>query len=65
MFELSKDILRKYEQQKWNNTISNLFGAYIDMYNLFKQWHSGIIQERLVGPNNTTNNAFSKMRSPY
>lgn len=26
-------------QKQWNNTMTNLFGAYLTMYDLFKQWH--------------------------
>ena len=36
---------------RWNNTISNLFGAYMAIYDLFKKWHCELIEERnVVGP---------------
>ena len=31
--------------------MSNLFGAYMAIYNNFKQWHNEIIEEKnIVGP---------------
>ena len=37
-------------QERWNNTVSNLFGAYLKVFDLFKSWHSSMIEQRHFGP---------------
>ena len=50
VFSMFRDMQLKRQKEKWNYTLNNLFGTYLAIYDLFKTWHSGIIQTRHVGP---------------
>ena len=63
-FEQFRDIQQKREQERWNNTVSNLFGAYLAIYDLFKSWHSSIIQQRHIGPDVVKDYEASKQPRP-
>ena len=64
--EMGQRLREKAIAESWNNTVSNLFGAYLSVYNLFKNWHSGIIQQRHVGPENVNEHMASlKPRPPF
>ena len=42
-FDQCRDSQQLRIQERWNNTVSNLFGAYLKIFDLFKSWHSSMI----------------------
>ena len=45
------------EIQRQENAHANIFGTYQQIYELFKQWHSGLIAQRAVGPGEASEEA--------
>ena len=63
-FENAKQLKKRRLQDQWNDVGSNLFGAYMDIFNLFKSWHNGIITQRDMGPKNVSEHVLSQMPRP-
>jgi len=44
MLDLAKDIQMKQMQERLRSTIRNMHAVYVEFYDLFKKWHSNILE---------------------
>ena len=51
-------------RERWNNTASNLFGAYMAIHGLFKNWHNALVQKRDVDPASVREHEVSQLPAP-